>query len=125
MKEYLKVDVVGSGQVDKYLKDGWEIIETVKQSYSDGETRVEYHIGLPAKVMVKKLTAIIRDYEKQDLKEKLFEGVAESFGENASDYETGFGQTTNGKTARYIENYEKIVNDKIINVYKKYAEDEF
>jgi hypothetical protein len=124
MKEYIRVDLYGSGQVDKYLQDGWEIIETAKQSYPDGETKVDYHIGLPAKVLVDKLTSFIRDYESLGLKESLFEGVAKGFEENASDYETGAGHATPSKTARYIENYEHIVNNKIVTVRKKYTQEE-
>ncbi len=124
MKEYIRVDLCGSGQVDKYLQDGWEIIETAKQSYPDGETKVDYHIGLPAKVMVDKLLSVIKDYEAQGLKETLFEGIAEGFGENASDYETGMGHATPSKTARYMENYERIVNNQIVTVRKKYTQEE-
>jgi hypothetical protein len=124
MKEYIRVDLCGSGQVDKYLQDGWEIIETAKQSYPDGETKVDYHIGLPAKVLVDKLTAIIRDYESLGLKGNLFEGVAKGFDENASDYETGGGHQTPSKTARYMENYERIVNNQIVTVFKKYTQEE-
>jgi hypothetical protein len=123
MKEYVKLDLVGSGEVHKYLADGWEIVEAAKQSY-EGETRVDYHIGLPARVMVDKLMTIIRDYEEHDLKEKLFEGVAENFGENASEYQAGAGHSTPSKTARYMETYEKTVNDKNVTVRKKYTQEE-
>jgi hypothetical protein len=124
MKEYIRVDLCGSGQVDKYLNDGWEIIETAKQSYPDGETKVDYHIGLPAKVLVDKLLSVIKDYEEQGLKERLFEGVAIGFDENASDYETGMGHATPSKTARYMENYERIVNNQIVQVRKKFTQQE-
>jgi hypothetical protein len=124
MKEYIRLELVGSGEVHKYLEDGWEIVETAKQSFPDGETRVDYHIGLPARVMVDKLMTVIRDYEEHGLKEKLFVGVAENFGENASEYEAGAGHSTPSKTARYMETYEKTVNDKNVNVRKKYTQEE-
>jgi hypothetical protein len=124
MNEYIRVDLVNSGQVDKYLSNGWEIIETAKQSYPDGETTVDYHIGLPARVMVEKLLSVIKDYESLGLKEKLFEGIAEGFEETASDYETGMGVATPSRTARYMENYERIVNNKIVTVYRKYTQEE-
>lgn len=124
MKEYIRLELVGSGEVHKYLEDGWEIVETAKQSYPEGETRVDYHIGLPARVMVDRLMTVIRDYEEQGLKEKLFEGVAESFDENASDYETGAGHPTSSKTARYMETYEKTVNDINVTVRKKFTQEE-
>ncbi|MCY9097634.1 hypothetical protein MOE49_00810 [Bacillus inaquosorum] len=124
MNEYIRVDMVNSGQVDKYLNDGWEIIETAKRSYPDGETTVEYHIGLPARVMVENLLSVIKDYESLGLKEKLFEGIAEGFGETASDYEIGMGHTTSSNTARYMEEYERIVNNKIVKVFRKYTQEE-
>ncbi|PFO03738.1 hypothetical protein COJ85_13930 [Bacillus sp. AFS076308] len=124
MNDYIRVDVVGAGLVDRYLKDGWEIVETAKQSYPDGETKVDYHIGLPARVLVDKLTAIIKDYEAHGLNEQLFDGVAKGFDENASDYETGMGHATSSKTARYMENYEMIVNNKEVVVNRKYTQEE-
>ncbi|MED4370741.1 hypothetical protein ACGYLS_20880 [Bacillus subtilis] len=124
MNEYIRVDLVNPGKVDKYLSDGWEIIETAKHSYPDGETTVDYHIGLPARVMVENLLSIIKDYESLGLKEKLFEGIAEGFGETASDYGTGRGHATSSKTARYMEEYERIVNNKIVNVFRKHTQEE-
>lgn len=126
MSEYMKVDVVHSHAVDKYLSEGWEIIETAKFStdYGQLDTKIDYHMGLPARVMVQKLTSIIKDYEEYGLKEKLFNGIAESNNEKVEDYEAGLGHPTNSKIAKYIEVYERLVNNQIVEIRKKYTQEE-
>jgi len=122
MRDYIKIEVVGEGQTDKYLTNGWEIIETVKKSYDgygSGDTRLEYHLGLPSRVMIDRLTAVIKEYEKYGFKDLLFEKVAEDFGENISDYEAGGGRPTYDKTPSYIVNYERTVNNNDVSLYKK------
>jgi len=126
MNEYIRVDVVSSHSVDKYLSEGWEIIETTKVDTGLGEisARVEYHIGLPANILVGQLTKIIKDYEEQGLKRKLYEGVAKRFNEDASEYGTGDGHSTSSQTAKYMVTYEKVVNNQNVQVYKKYTQEE-
>ena len=127
MIDYIRIDIVGSDKVDKYLSEGWEIIETAKfiSSYPEGQdTSLSFHIGLPARVMVDKLMSVIKNYEEHGLKEKLYEGVAESLGEIASEYGTGDGHHTSSKIAKYMENYEKVVNNKSVTVRKKYTQEE-
>ena len=121
MKDYIKIEVVGEGTIDGYLSSGWEVIDAVKTSY-DGvgnDTRLDYHIGLPPRVMIDRLTAVIKEYEKYGFKDLLFEKVAEGYGENVSDYEQGGGQPTYDKTPSYIENYERTVNNSNVRIYKK------
>lgn len=85
MDTYMQVDIVNSDEINNYLSKGWEIIETIKinTDCSQFETRINYHIGLSAKVMVDKLITIIKDSEEHDLKKKLYEYVAESFDEKS------------------------------------------
>lgn len=119
MSDYIKVKAIDENQVDKYLNNGWEIIDTVKTSYDGNDARLDYHIGLPSRVVIDMLTGVIREYEKHGFKELLFEKVAEGFGENVSDYEEGGGRPSYDKTPSYIEDYELTVNNSNVSIYKK------
>jgi hypothetical protein len=126
MENYIRVELAYADTVDKYLGDGWEIIDTAKSTtgYEQLDTTIKYHVGLPARVQVDRLMAIIRDYEDQGLKEKLFEGVAEKSGETVSDYEIGGRYHAPSKIARYMENYEDVVNNRNVIVSKKPTQEE-
>lgn len=116
MKEYMGLIVTHYlDEVDTYLKDGWEIIETAK--YEEGsETRIDYHLGLPARAFADQLLEVIRTYEKHGLKEKLMEAVAESDGDDVSHYQIGKGSYIQSKTAQFMTEYEWRVNQKIVEV---------
>lgn len=120
MTDYVRVEVVGSGdKVDKYLNEGWEIIETTKSAYPEGDTFLSYHIGLPAKVLLDNLLEIIHEYEKRGFKDKLFQAVAEENGEKIDDYETsGFFNVSTASTD-FMEGYEKVVNNKRVSYFKR------
>lgn len=127
MKDYVRVEIVRSGEVDKYLSEGWEIIETARFSNDYGpavETRLDYHVGFPARVLVDNLLSILKDYEAHGLKEKLYEKVAESFGENASDYDFSAGHSISTNATRYMEKYERLVNNRYVYVKKKFTQEE-
>lgn len=116
MKDYVRTDCIREGNINSYLADGWEIIETTKVlvEYPD-TTALEYHIGLPARVLIDKLLGIIKDYEKYGFKEELFKKIAEENGKNLDDYvRGGIGKDA---VAEYMTNYEKVVD----NAYTEYG----
>jgi len=124
MKDYLKAVTVQEGQVDRYLNDGWEIIDTTKEGYGDGGFYLKYHLGLSARSQMNKLKEIIEAYEKFGFKEQLFEKVAVSNGEKIEDYsDKTTGLRSKDATIDFMESYEKNVHDKDIRYYKK--DDEF
>ena len=123
MGDYIRIDTVNAGRVNSFLEDGWEVIETTKTHYGDS-TELNYHVGLPSKVLVNELIAIIKDFEKHGLKEKLFENVAKEFGEDIQEYSSS-GYRTSDKTPLYMERYEKIVNNANKTFYKDKGSDAY
>lgn len=122
MNDYTRIDVVSATGVDKFLKQGWEIVETTKSASPEGDTTLNYHVGLPARVVMNKLLTIVKVYEKHDLKNKLFEAVANENGEKLDDYEVGlYSSGTN--LAKFMESYEHIVNNEYVKYSKKNASD--
>ena len=124
MKDFLKVITVQEGSVDKYLQDGWEIIDTTKEGYGDGGFYLKFHLGLTTRSMMIKYKEIIDSYEEFGFKEQLFEKVATSNGENYKDYsDTRVGRRTKDLTTEFMERYEKNVHDLEVTYYKKNDED--
>lgn len=74
MVEYIRTATVSSDTIDLFLKDGWEFLETTKES-ADGNEQIIYHIGLPARVLVHQLIEILSVYENFGLKEELFKCI--------------------------------------------------
>ncbi|WP_394557835.1 hypothetical protein [Priestia aryabhattai] len=120
MKDYVRIENVSLNYVDAYLKKGWEVIETLRYSETYGsDNRVEYHIGLPARVWANDLLAVIQQYEEKGFKEKLFEAVAEEHGQKVSDYNQ-FGYRSSGdETAVFMEKYETAVQNKEVIISKE------
>jgi alanyl-tRNA synthetase len=120
MRDFVEVKIVYANQIDDYLKDGWEIIDTTTLVLGNGESKLEYHIGLPPKAKIDQLKQIIKLYEEYGFKEELFKKIAEKNGHDLNDYTEGSGFHVNNETTQFIENYEKIVNNKVIKLYKKF-----
>ncbi|MEK5215300.1 hypothetical protein [Psychrobacillus sp. FSL H8-0487] len=124
MKDLLKVLTVQEGSVDKYLNEGWEIIDTTKEGYGDGGFYLKYHLGLSTRSMMKKYKEIIDTYEDYGFKEQLFEKVAVNNGEKYEDYSnTQSGRRTKDITTDFMERYEKVVHDKEVVYFKKNDKD--
>lgn len=110
MRDYIRTNYISASQVDNYLSQGWEIIETTKSFFPPEDTQITYHVGLPARTLLEKYRNIIRDYEKFDLDKTLFEKIAESHGKNIADYEiSGWGD--DDEVSQYLTNYERIINN--------------
>lgn len=120
MRDYVRIENVSSKSVDSYLQKGWEVIETLRYSEEYGNhNRVEYHIGLPARVWANDLLAVIKQYEEKGFKEKLFEAIAEENGDDLADYsESGF-MASEDATALYIGRYETVVKNKDVSIYNE------
>lgn len=105
MTDYARIYATSNiGVVNVHLEKGWNIIDTSKELQHDGEsTRTVYTLGLPLKEHARQLLEIIREYEKYDLKEVLFEQV-----EGTDDGSGPFWRIDQLK-----EDYESIVNGEI------------
>jgi hypothetical protein len=112
MRSYVKVKSVRTNQVDAYLAQGWEIIETTKEwtGHSADDTILNYHIGLTAMILLEKYQAIVKDYERFGFKEKLFESIANENGKTLDDYEQSGWNPNKDEVSEYMTNYE-IVTD--------------
>ena len=129
MADYVKVfETTDYDDANKYIKNGWVLIDTPKKS-TFGEagytSYTKYTLGLSAKEHANRLLAIIREYEKYGLKETLLEKVAEEMGDNISEYEPAGFVSKETPLARYMSNYENVVNNEKIlysNQLKKYNE---
>lgn len=121
MNDFIKIVTVNNREVDRYLKDGWEIIDTTKEGYGDGGFFLKYHLGLSTRTMVMKLKEVIYSYEEHGFKEQLFKKVAESNGEDYSLYSNSIsnGYISKDATISFMENYEKDIHDKKISYYKQ------
>lgn len=125
MKDYIQVEVVSSKEVDKFLKAGWELIETSKTIYDIGESELNYHVGYTARRKIDDLISVIKEYEKYGLKEELFKKVAETNGHNINDYDEGRdGHFVRNETVQFLEKYEAAVNNKNTMFYKKLTSEE-
>lgn len=121
MKEYMRLTTAcRQSDANRYLREGWEIIEMVKTNEKDEDRQFIYHLGLPAKALAKQLLKVIRTYEKHGFKTKLMETVAELNGEDVSNYRFQSGKARfnyeKTKTTRFIEEYEWFVNQEEVQV---------
>lgn len=123
MKEYVRIDTVGEGEVESFLADGWEIIETTKDLFDHETTRIRYHVGLSARTLLEKYKSIIDDYERFGFKDELFRKIAEENGEDITKYSSS-GKTTNDKTPMYMEKYYKVIHNQIKHFYEEYTQKE-
>lgn len=128
MKNYSSIEVVTSGEIDKYIKKGWEIIDTTRYSYDGGPNDVElkYHIGYPLQKKYEELLSIVKLFEEHGFKEKLFTKIAEDEGVNLEEFSTGggFALDQSYSVLEVIKKYENVVNDKKnMKFYKKVHDD--
>ena len=113
MKDYIRLEILASGDsVDQYLSKGWEIIDTTKSAFPEGDTFVKYHLGLPSKVLMDNLLSIIKEYERHGLKELLFESIAKQNDDNVNDYDTNGFHSTKNELTNFMQTYEDVVNNK-------------
>src|SRR5690625_4975681 len=105
MRDYIKVEVVTESDIEKYLSNGWEIIDKAK-GHLGSDRIIAYHIGLPVREQMKRLEEIIKDYELFGFKEKLFEKIAEKNNQSVEDYSNTGGYITSAETAKYMEKYD-------------------
>ncbi|MEN8699606.1 hypothetical protein [Bacillus infantis] len=125
MIEYSRLEIVDAKEVDMYLNKGWQIIETSKSTYPEGDTLVKYHVGYPTSRFVDDLKSIIKEYENRGFKDKLFEEIATENSENINDYDTRGFYTVRTPLTKFMENYELIVNNKTVHFYKEPAKKDY
>lgn len=136
MADYIRVfETTSEKKANEYIKKGWDLIDTPTVTNFDGDSHysshTQYTLGLSTKEYANKLLAIIREYEKHDLKEILFEKVAEERNDNAKWYEEPENEKhmaniellgpglSKSPIAKFMTNYEDVVNEKKISYYKK------
>jgi hypothetical protein len=119
MVEYSRFEIVDAKEVDWYLSKGWQIIDSSKSAFPEGDIFVKYHIGYPTSRLVEDLTSIIREYEKRGFKEKLFDVVAAENSENVDDYETTGFYDVQTPLTKFMVSYEEKVNNKKVKFYKE------
>jgi hypothetical protein len=125
MKDYIKAEVVEYRELDSYLQKGWEIFETTKTVFDNGESTLHYHIGLQARTKINNLKHIIQLYEEHGLKEELFKMIAEINGDNIEDYDQSpDGHRVKNEMVSFLEQYEAAVNDKQTKFFKKLSSEE-
>ena len=115
MKNYSSVKDVTSREIDKHLKNGWEIIDTTRYSLGGpDDTELRYHIGYPLQRKFEELLSIVRLFEEHGFKDKLFEKIAHEEGINLDDFSTGGGYQIGQDylTLEFIKKYESVVNEK-------------
>ncbi len=125
MKDYVRTNYVNASQVDDYLSEGWEIIETTTSLIDPGgETRLVYHIGLTARELMNKYKGIIKDYEKYNLQDILFEKIADSYNKDIDNYEV-LGSGGKDEVSKYLTNYERTVegNNTTYSIKRKLDEE--
>ncbi|ULH21323.1 hypothetical protein ACSYG7_13620 [Bacillus velezensis] len=113
MKEYVKIiELSHMENVNRYIQEGWEVIDTLKRNIMHEEEVLNYVIGYPIKKRVEDLKEIIKAYEEKGLKEELFKGIAEDNGENYTEIHEGAYQKQN-ETSKFMNKYEKALDSKI------------
>lgn len=119
MAEYVKVMETNSESVaNHFVKNGWDIIRTSKVVQMEGNEYLRYHLGFSTKSHISKLTAIIKEYEKHGFKKILFEKVAEEMGDKVDNYEVDGFFVSGEPLAKYMSEYENLVNNKEVTYSK-------
>lgn len=111
-------------EVNKYLDEGWDLIDTAKRSYGDGSFEIQHIVGLSYKTLAEGLLTFVKDYEKLLPKEEIFKAKAQELGENYNLYGRGGFYTTKNELTKYMKSYEQLVNNIETTYYKKGSEDE-
>ena len=123
MDKYVRlIEANDEYDANKYIENGWEVISTVK--FSNGESEyLRYHLGLPAKVLMDKLMSIVKEYEKHDLEDVLFEKVAKETNDRVENYETSKSGVPWTPLAKFMTEYDNTVNGSRLS-YKKKRDDD-
>lgn len=126
VREYVKVEVLtDANEIDKLMKQGWEIIATNNYVIEPPDARTQYHLGLPANVRIEQLREIVKKYEEFGFKDELLKKVAEQNGENIEDFTTHGGRPAYGETPAFIKKYEDAVNNVDVRIYREFKASEF
>lgn len=126
MADYIRVyETSNESQANKYIENGWDLIDTQTRNRFDGEggysSYTNYTLGLSSKVYANKLLSIVKEYEKYGLKEVLFEKIEEETDDKISNYQQiggGFKTPSETQLAKFVSNYEDIVNNEKVLLYK-------
>lgn len=110
MKEYIEITTCYPQEINKKLSEGWEIIDTTKDS-SDYSESIIYHLGYPASARIAELIKLLKLYENHGLKEELFKKIALDNNEESEEFIIGSSFDNYSPTAEFMTNYEKIVNN--------------
>jgi hypothetical protein len=108
--DYVKIETATSYNIQKYLDEGWVIIDTSKEFNGRDDTSIRYHVGYPAQKRIQDLMSIISMYEEHGFKTLLFNEIAKKNGVNLDEYE--MGEWSFDETSRLLSLYESVVQYK-------------
>lgn len=107
MKEFYEIKEIKT-DVNRYIKDGWILVDSYKKSKLWRWEYIIYTVGYPYNRKLEDLTEIINIYEKYGFKEHLFKKVAKDNGEDFSkitDY--SYIDSETNKTTTFMNWFEK------------------
>ncbi|AVM25529.1 hypothetical protein [Bacillus pumilus] len=111
MKDYTEIlEIDTRDKVNKYLEEGWEIIDTLKIKYPEQDF-LKFVIGYPASKKIEDLKAIIRRYEEANLKVELFKSIADNNGHDFNEIEEDSNYGDSNATTDYMNFYEKTMGN--------------
>lgn len=118
MVEYVRVFETSSmKEVHEYTNKGWVVINTYKIEEDDDlpiDGGIRYVLGLSSKELSNKLIDIVKEYEKYGFKDALFGKIADEMGDRLEDYRPSSGLGVVAPLAKYMSNYEELVNGKTV-----------
>lgn len=122
MADYVRVyKTSDESEVNKYIQNGWDLIDTTKSvDYDTGGRYVKHVLGLSYKEQANKLLTIIREYEKYGFKEELIKKVEDEMDDRLEDYKAIGFPDIETPLANYMTNYENVVNNKDVFYSKKW-----
>ena len=113
---YSRITTATESNIQRYLNNGWILIDTTKSFHGPDDTSVTYHIGYPFSRREQDLIEIIRLYEEYDFKEKLFNRIAEKNDDKINNYDSYSSAFPSDKELPVLmSKYESTVQNKDVN----------
>ncbi|OMD04723.1 hypothetical protein MKX34_11700 [Paenibacillus sp. FSL R5-0636] len=114
--DYVKIETATSYDIQKYLDEGWIIIDTSKEFNGRDDTSIKYHVGYPTQKRIQDLMRIISMYEEHGFKNLLFSEIAKKNGVDLDDYK--LGEWSLDETSQILSLYESVVQNKKVTFSK-------
>lgn len=105
-------------EVNEYLTNGWDLIDTAQKAYGDGSFVTQHILGLSYKAVAEGLLTIVKAYEEHGLKEELLSKMVDDEGDTAERYVTNGFFSDKNDLAKFLVKYEALVNKKEVTFYK-------